>query len=163
MLHIILYHALPAPLHRLALRLAHALRICWWRLHRPLLMGCRVLAVNPLGQVLLVRHSYGSPHWTLPGGGLARGETPIAAATRELSEETACTLSDAVQVVVTRGIWHGATNVVHVIAGRTSDTPRPDGRETVAARWFALADLPVDIDRNLAANLPEWLSILASE
>ena len=82
----------PAPLHRAALRKAHALRKVWWRLRQPLLLGCRVLAFDSEGRVLLIRHSYGSGRWMLPGGGIARGEDPLAAATRELAEETGCAL-----------------------------------------------------------------------
>jgi ADP-ribose pyrophosphatase YjhB (NUDIX family) len=154
---------LPAPLHRAGLRLAHAIRICWWQIRRPLLIGCRALAVNPRGEVLLVRHSYGSRLWALPGGGVARGEAPIAAATRELAEETACTLTHAVEVAVFRKRLHGATNVVHVIVGRTSDTPRADGREIVAARWFALTALPHELNPRLAENLRVWFALFASE
>ena len=163
MFHLIARRLLPAPLHRFALRCAHALRIRWWQLRRPLLEGCRVLAVNPQGEVLLVRHSYGSNRWMLPGGGIAGGETPIAAATRELAEETACTLVRPVEIAVTRSNWHGADNVVHVIAGHTDCTPRADGREILAARCFAPGDLPRDINRGLAEQLPGWLGVTASE
>ena len=116
-----------------------------------------MLAVNPGGEVLLIRHSYGSPSWMLPGGGVRRGEAPITAALRELAEETACTLSGATEVAITRRTLHGATNVVHIIAGRTSDTPRADGREIVAARCFPLTSLPHDISPRLAKNLQGWL------
>lgn len=154
---------LPAPLHRLALRLAHATRVSWWWIRRPHLLGCSVLAVNPAGEVMLVSHSYGSRLWTLPGGGVARGEAPMAAALRELTEETDCTLTCPIEVAVTRRRLHGARNVVHVIAGYTSDTPRPDGREILAARWFAPGALPPDISPGLAERLPGWLDRLGSE
>jgi ADP-ribose pyrophosphatase YjhB (NUDIX family) len=143
--------------------LAHAVRVRWWRLRRPLVEGCRVLAVNPGGEVLLVRHSYGARHWMLPGGGMAHGETPVAAATRELFEETACVLTGAVEVAVTHRVVHGATNISHVIAGRTSSVPRPDGREIVDARYFAPNALPPDISRSLAENLAGWLGQIPSE
>ena len=55
---------------------------------------------------------------------------------------------------------HGATNVVHIIAGHTSDTPRADGREIVAARCFPLTSLPHDISPRLAKNLQGWLKLL---
>ncbi len=154
---------LPAPLHRRLLPFAHALRIGWWRIRRPSLTACRVLAVNPRGEVLLVRHSYGSSAWTLPGGGVGRGETPTKAAIRELAEETACKLEHPVELAITRSAWHGATNVVHVIAGRTSDTPRADGREIIAAQCFPPDALPPDISSRLAENLPGWLTRIASE
>ena len=63
---------LPAPLHIAGLRLAHALRRRWWRLARLLgrapVRGCRVLVLDREERVLLIRHSYGERHWTLPGG-----------------------------------------------------------------------------------------------
>lgn len=128
-----------------------------------MLVGCRVLAVNPDGEVLLVRHSYGPARWTLPGGGFKRGEAPIAAAARELAEETGCKLIGPVELAITRRHWHGATNVVHVIAGSIRDTPRADRREIMAARCFAPTALPRDISRSLAANLPGWLAMARSE
>ena len=162
MLRLIIHRLLPAALHRLILRLAHAIRIRWWRIRRPLLPGCRVLAVNPAGEVVLIRHSYGSAKWMLPGGGIARGETPMAAALRELAEETGCRLTCPVEIAITRQVWHGADNVVHVIAGYTDDPPRADNREIAAARCFAPGALPRGISASLAANLPGWLSVLAS-
>jgi 8-oxo-dGTP pyrophosphatase MutT (NUDIX family) len=161
MLHLIA-RLLPAPLHRLGLRLVHAIRIGWWQVRRPLVIGCQIVAVNPQGEVLLVRHSYGSPRWMLPGGGLARGETPIAAAIRELAEETACTLLRPVVVAVTRRRWHGTVNLQHVIVGTGSNTPRPDGREILDARWFAVGALPADASPNLAAKLNEWLRLFGA-
>ena len=149
---------IPRPVHRLALRCAHMLRKRWWALRRPLLRGVRVLAVNGAGEVLLVQHSYGSPRWTLPGGGMARGETAIQAAARELAEETGCTLTGLVEVALTRRDWHGADNVVHVIAGRSDDVPGADQREIVAARFHAPDALPHDISAAVARDLPEWLA-----
>ncbi|MFF1558492.1 NUDIX domain-containing protein [Streptomyces sp. NPDC058279] len=50
-----------------------------------------VLFTDPAGRVLLVRPTYGKPgRWLLPGGGVDSdvGETPRAAAAREVREET---------------------------------------------------------------------------
>jgi ADP-ribose pyrophosphatase len=50
-----------------------------------------IVAQVPAGEVILLRqykHGAGRVSLTLPGGGLAAGETPLAAAQRELLEET---------------------------------------------------------------------------
>src|SRR3954470_4208287 len=60
--------------------------LLYWHLVRPATTGV-VVAVCCRGQVLLVRHSYGFQHWTLPGGGWKRGETLGDAARREVREE----------------------------------------------------------------------------
>lgn len=151
-------HLIPAPVHRAGLRIAHALRKRWWRWRRPSVNGCRVLAIDGTGRVLLVRHSYGSRKWMPPSGGIGRGEAPLTAAARELREETGCTLSDPVEVAQLVEGLHGARNVIHVIAGRTSDAPLADGREIVEAAFFALDALPGDMAPGFRAELPGWVT-----
>jgi ADP-ribose pyrophosphatase YjhB (NUDIX family) len=48
----------------------------------------RVVVKSPEGNILLVRSWFGKQRWALPGGGIAKGEAPEAAALRELREET---------------------------------------------------------------------------
>jgi 8-oxo-dGTP pyrophosphatase MutT (NUDIX family) len=151
-------HLIPAPLHRAGLRLAHALRKRWWRLARPRLRGCRVLAFDGEGRVLLVRHAYGSGKWMAPGGGLKRGEGQIAGAIRELGEETGCVLGNAREIVLAEEPLNGAVNAVHIVAGLTGDTPRPDGREVIEAAFFPVDDLPHPMPAPLRARLPEWIT-----
>ena len=135
-------HLTPAPLHRLALRLAHALRKVWWRVAKPRLAGVNVLVLDGQRHVLLVRHSYGSRSWTLPGGGLRRGEPPLAAARRELAEELGCTVEELIPLGVNERRLHGAPCVTHVYAATLDALPRPDGREVSEARFFSQDDLP---------------------
>jgi len=151
-------YLIPAPLHRAALRIAHGVRRRWWRWRRPRLEGCRVLAIDARGAVLLVRHSYGSGKWMPPGGGIKRGEDVLAAAMRELREETGCTLAGAVLVARHREDLQGAGNVVHVVAGRAQGELRVDGREVIAAHFFDPDALPPDVPGFLRAGLPRWLS-----
>ena len=54
----------------------------------------RVLVLNEKNEVLLVRSWFGHQRWSLPGGGIKRGEKPAVAAAREVFEETGVTLDD---------------------------------------------------------------------
>ena len=153
-----MFHLIPAPLHRLALRVAHAVRRRWWRIAQVELNGCRILALDPSGRVLLVRHSYGSGNWMLPGGGIGRGEDPLAAAFRELSEETGCTLREARIVGVSEEALYGTVNRVHMVSGVAQGIPRGDGREVIELGFFDAAALPERTSPVLAAALPAWLS-----
>jgi len=61
---------------------------------RPLRQAARVVLLDPLDRVLLMRYDDGPPngrHWATPGGGLEPGETYPQAALRELAEETGWT------------------------------------------------------------------------
>jgi 8-oxo-dGTP pyrophosphatase MutT (NUDIX family) len=151
-------HLIPAPFHRMGLRLAHALRKQWWRLRNPRLHGCRVLAFDSEGRVLLIRHSYGSGKWMAPGGGLARGEDPVTAGVRELREETGCTLDQAFELMLSEEPLHGATNAVHIVAGETTDAPCADGREVIEARFFPADDLPDHMPQPLRADMAGWIT-----
>jgi 8-oxo-dGTP pyrophosphatase MutT (NUDIX family) len=127
------------PLIDLAYRLRRrAMALVGWRTR-----GVKVMAFDPSGRVLLVRQRYGrSDLWMLPGGGIARGEAPIAAAVRELMEETGCRL-DAAAIV---GQWEaraeGRRDTVWLVRGSTGDTPQIDGVELAEACFFAPDVLP---------------------
>ena len=152
-------HLIPAPIHRAVLRLAHAIRLRWWRLRKPRLGGCRILALDSTARVLLVRHSYGSDHWMPPGGGLRRGEDAVTAARRELLEETGCRLVWAARLDLVEDRLHGAGNSVHIVAGLTLDTPRADDREIADVAFFALDALPEPMSAWLRAQLPGWITV----
>ncbi|MCA1481729.1 NUDIX domain-containing protein, partial [Bradyrhizobium sp. NBAIM08] len=90
---------------------------------------------------------------SFPGGGLNRGEAPLAAAAREFAEELGCGITDLRQLGTLEEEFHGARNVAHVFTGLIAGEPRPDMREIVAARFFALDDLPPDRSRTVGVRL----------
>ena len=55
---------------------------------RDLTLAAAVVLWDADGRVLLVKENYGRRRWGLPGGEMATGESPGAAAIRETAEET---------------------------------------------------------------------------
>lgn len=135
-------HLIPAPLHRRGLRLAHRLRTLWWRAAKPQLVGVNVLLCNAGGEVLLVRHSYEADRWTLPGGGLNRGELPVDAARREIAEELGCEAEPLLPIGVNRRSLYGAPCTTHIFTGEPAGPLRPDRREVAEAHFFPRDALP---------------------
>lgn len=148
---------IPIHLHRAALVAAHRVRLAWWRIRRPRLAGCRVLAFDSRGQILLVRHSYGSRRWMLPGGGIGAREEPVAAALREFAEEVGCGLTHARQFGLVEEPLSGATNRVHLVCGLVEGTPRPDRREIVAVDWFDPYTLPPETATAVRQSMGDWI------
>ena len=135
-------HLIPAPLHRLLYLAADRARRLWWRVHPSPRTGVAVIAFDGQGRVLLARHSYGPPVWTLPGGGIDRGELPEQAAVREIREELGCGLADLVLVEVDERQVAGSLDRQHVFAARLVGEPVADMREITAIAWTDPEDLP---------------------
>ncbi len=150
-------HLIPRPLHRVLYRVAFVLRMAYWRIARPTVIGCRIIALDAQDRVLLVRQTYGRQKWQAPSGGMASGEDPLETASRELVEETGCTLAQARAVKQVVEHPQGANNVVHVVVGRVVGMPTPDHREVREAAFFALDALPANISPRTASGLHEWV------
>jgi 8-oxo-dGTP pyrophosphatase MutT (NUDIX family) len=151
-------HLIPAPLHRALYRVADRLRRRWWRLRKPQHRSVIVLATDDSGRVLLVRHSYGQPVWTLPGGGIDRNEDPLAAAIREFREELRCELAELRPLVSSVEDVSGSRDMQNVFLARLAGTPRPDMREVVEARLFDPAALPANLSRIAVRRIAAWQS-----
>ena len=151
-------HLIPAPLHRRLYRIAYLVRSTWWRMAKPTIHGCRVVALDEQDRVLLIRQTYGSRDWLTPGGSVGRGEDPVGTAHRELCEETGCTLEQSRKVAQVLERPMDAYNVVHVVVGRAGGVLRPDRRKVDDAQWFALDALPPDIGAHIARGLHDWVA-----
>ena len=96
------------------------------------------------GAVLLVRQSYRNS-WGLPGGLLKKGETPVAAAIREVREESTLEV-DLVDDPAT--VVDAAAQRVDIVfrarpaAGVDPASARPGSPEIVEVAWFPAGDLP---------------------
>ncbi len=97
--------------------------------------------------VVLVRHTYGPRRvWHIPGGGLHRGESTIAAARREMREELGLEdVSYHSLGEVRLRLQHRRVTIGCVHAELADTVLRPDPVEIAEARFFARDALPAPL------------------
>jgi 8-oxo-dGTP diphosphatase len=119
---------------QLAFRIGFPLARVWWQMRRQHHEGVLV-AIYVDHALLLVRPSY-RPAWTFPGGGVERGETPEAAARRELAEEIGFPPYDLLPAGSACGTWDGRKDKVHFFELQLDRLPQLqlDNREIIAAQ-----------------------------
>jgi 8-oxo-dGTP diphosphatase len=127
---------------RVALRLAFPLARAWWHLRRPRHEGALV-AIYVGRALLLVKSSYRA-EWNFPGGSVHAGETPVAAAQREMEEEIGLPSYPLVPAGTVCGTWDGRRDKVHFFELHLDSLPelRLDKREIVAAHLASPQELP---------------------
>jgi ADP-ribose pyrophosphatase YjhB (NUDIX family) len=143
----------PPALHRLLYRIAYRVRRGFRRAFRLPIYGVNAVLRDAQGRVLLVRHSYGPPHWTLPGSGHGRREDPAQAVRRELREELGIEIGELEHLQTYEEVLSGAPHRSNLFGGLALGEPRPDGREVIAARFFAADDLPESLPASVQSRL----------
>ena len=147
---------LPAALHRALMPIAHRMRHRWRRWRKTPIAGVSVVITNLTGDVLLLKHSYGADVWSLPGGGLARGEDPEAAARREVREELGVELARIEPIGILEEVLSGSPHTAHVFAAVCDQRPQPDRREVVEARFFPSHSLAEPLGRTTRTRISAW-------
>jgi len=161
MLHLIvgaIERALPAPLHRALLPLAHRVRHRWRRFRKVPIFGISVILTNGADEVLLLKHSYGPQVWALPGGGMKAGEDPHECARREVREELGIEIGDMHALGVFEEELSGSPHTAYLFTGRAASAPKPDQREVVEAQFFPADDLPEPLSWNVPKRIEIWRS-----
>jgi ADP-ribose pyrophosphatase YjhB (NUDIX family) len=138
--------------------LAHFVRHNWRRWRKTPIAGVSVIITNLGGDVLLLKHSYGPPVWSVPGGGLGRGEDPQAAARREVFEELGMELTRIDLVGTLDEVLSGSPHTAYIYAAVCDRQPRPDGREVTEARFFPSHSLPEPLGETTRARIAVWRS-----
>ena len=143
-------------LTRLLLNCAYPLLQVYWFLCRPSTTGVRCLLIKD-EHILLIRHSYGSQNWTVPGGGVKAGESPVESAKREMFEEVGITLSHFLELGNIYFTHEYKKDTVWVFAASPTDYSFTiDETEIVQAQWFLLSELPSDS----SSLLPRFLQLM---
>ena len=155
MLHLII-RLVPAPVHRAVLPVAFRLRHRWRRWRKAPIVGCNVIVTDLEGSILLLRHSYGPDHWSLPGGGVGLGEDPAVAARRELREELGLEAGRLHDLGPIHGEISASPHTMHLFSATIDRNPKPDGREVIEARFFPPHSLPEPIGQLAARALAHW-------
>ena len=103
------------------------------------------VVLDERGRVLLLEHLYrkGSG-WGIPGGFVEKGEQPDEALRRELREEVGLELESA-EVAFVRTLKK-PKHLEIIFRCRSQGTANPCSREIKGASWFALDDLPRELD-----------------
>ena len=148
-----------------ALRLADRARKLVWRAFGPRLVGVRAIVVDAREQppkVLLVHHSYGTPAWHLPGGGVKRRENIEAGIRREVREEAGIDITGpTTQLGTYTNLQEGKSDHITVFVvdawRRLPGHDVDDDPEIAAKGFFAYPDgLPDTTSPGTRRRLDEW-------
>jgi len=105
---------------------------------KPLVVCAGAVVRDAGGRLLLVQrgHPPGAGRWSLPGGRVENGESPAAAAAREVAEETGLTVEvGELLATVTIGDY-----LVHDFAATVTGGELRAGDDASDVRWCSLAD-----------------------
>ena len=132
-------------LRRLGYRLAYRVLQVFWFVRRPPKAGVKCL-VTCRDRVLLVRHTYGSRAWDVPGGAIKRGEPPLAAARREMGEELGLAGAEWIAIGEVRGNVDHRRDTIHCYRVEMCEPALTvDRGELAEVDWFARDALPEDL------------------
>ena len=121
---------------------------------------CRVI-VESDGQILLVKGWHDGEKWSLPGGGLHKGEEPLLSAVREVFEETGIRLEPDQLLELgndtynERGLRYG----IKQFGCKLAEQPATHKQhlELIAIKWFDPKDItPKLVEPNVMRQLASW-------
>ncbi|HEX2792759.1 MAG TPA: NUDIX hydrolase [Candidatus Paceibacterota bacterium] len=126
---------------RIRNRLLAPFQLFYWKVRTPAAEGAKVLIACD-GRYFLMRETYGSQRWTLPGGRTRRGEDPIETARRRVKEEAGIELDALVPL---GSYFHTRQHKKDVIGAYYAEVASPrfriDHKKVGEAGWFTRAEL----------------------
>ncbi|HEX9953735.1 MAG TPA: NUDIX domain-containing protein [Allosphingosinicella sp.] len=142
---------------RLMMQLLYRVRKAVFRVFRVKTRGAKVMVLNPAGELLLIRNSYGPTHlWVLPGGGIHRRETPEAAGAREVKEEVGLQVTHLTRVSEHFNNAEGKRDTIFLFTAKAKGEPVIDTLELEEARFFPLNRLPESVSTATLRRIAEY-------
>ncbi len=133
--------------------LIQRLRKLYWFVFRPRTTGVKCL-ICCQDEVLLIRNSYGTNIWTLPGGGVKRAETPLAAIIREVLEEVGVEGGEWKELGAYESTLEYKRDTIYCfILTVPSREFRLRSSELTEAKWFNISKLPRDTSSSVAKTI----------
>lgn len=127
------------------------LRELYVKVFRPRELGVRCLVVYN-DEILLVRNTYGSMNWNMPGGLVGDGELPETASRRETEEEVGVSLRNLKPLGVKGTTYYFYGEAIY---------PRLEiaRGEIYDAQWFAWDSLPSPLSPEVITvrRLHQWM------
>jgi len=145
------------PLGQLCRRLLWRIMQVWFRLRRSMTIGVRALVIADGERILLVRPRL-VDYWTLPGGGLERGETACEALARELKEEAAIMMRGVPKLlaVYSQEREFRGDHVLLYLVTDFEPAKFVPSLEIIEARFFDLKKLPESITVGTLRRIDEF-------
>lgn len=137
----------------LVYRLVYPLFQLYWFIFRPKTQGVTCLIIDET-DILLVQHTYISGYWSLPGGGLKKGEDTKNAVRREILEELGLTIQPEYLGSFITTAQYKVDTVYCFVAYVKRGSFVIDHAEIIKAQWWDMNTIPrnrlIGIDRVLA-------------
>lgn len=120
----------------------------------------RVL-VEAEGKILLVKGWYDGTVWSLPGGGIHKGEDPVLSAIREVSEEVSVDLNASKMVDLGDDDYRqsGLSFALKRYGCMLDKLPSTEKQqlEILDIKWFLVNDIKIDtVDKHTWRHLTAW-------
>lgn len=131
----------------------------YWKTFKPVRLGARAILLRDK-EILLVKN-LGTAYWSLPGGGIKRGEDPYKGLLRELREELGY-IDSQVELDYELGIYgserEGKDDTIYIYVIQTLDTFSKICHELETAQWFDIEQLPFDTSPATMRRVREFRS-----
>ncbi len=126
-----------------------------WRVFSPKTCGARALLIHQ-NNILLVRN-LNLPYWTIPGGGIEKGETAEKCLARELFEELNISIGSVeYKLGEYTSELEGKRDEIHIFVINPPSSEFTKQWELAEARWFPLENLPEDISPATLRRINEF-------